>query len=155
MHSHIKHVQVVHSQPPGVRLLHNLSLFTVSFLVSIYSLTSQTHFRRVTKREESGSDLSPSVVFSLPFRIMYLCLPLYSHLRLTESHSHPRKTANWPTNALRACLLGGVQILQRRSKYYCKIWTGGSIYYGDPNTTWQTQQTLLFSITCWEGSGKE
>ena len=122
------HSQVVHSQPPGARLLHNLSLFTVSFLVSIYSLASQTHFR--TKREGSGSNLSPSVVFSLPFRIMYLYLPLYSHLRLTDSHSHLRKTANWPINALRACLLGGpnttvrfgpgVQLL-RGSKYYVTV----------------------------------
>ena len=87
-----------------------------SFLVSIYSLAGQTHFR--TKRKGSGSDLSPSVVFSLPFRIMYLYLPLYPHLRLTGSHSRPRKTANWPTNALRACLLGG-------SKYF----------KGGPNTT--------------------
>ena len=29
---------------PRVRLLHNLSLFTVSFLISIYTLASQTHF---------------------------------------------------------------------------------------------------------------
>ena len=43
MHSHTRHgIQVVHSQPPCVRLLYDLSLFTVSFFVSIYSLASQT-----------------------------------------------------------------------------------------------------------------
>ena len=35
MHSHKRHgIQVVHSQPLGVCFLHNLSLFTASFLVS-------------------------------------------------------------------------------------------------------------------------
>ena len=35
MHSHKRHgIQVVHSQPPGVCFLHNLLLFTTSFLVS-------------------------------------------------------------------------------------------------------------------------
>ena len=49
-------IQVIHSQPPGVRLLHSLSLFTVrllKFLVSIYSLASQTHALS-QKREGSG-----------------------------------------------------------------------------------------------------
>ena len=41
----------------------------------------------------------------------YLCIVLYSHLRLTDSHSRPRKSANLSTNAMRACFLGG-------SKYF-------------------------------------
>ena len=83
MHSRMRHgIQVVHSQPPGVRLLHNLSLLTVSFLVSIYNLASQTHREAVSSSSlvcgsRSGSDLSSSVVFSLPFTFCdctYLCI---------------------------------------------------------------------------------
>ena len=137
----------IRSQPPCVRLLtfHNLSLFTVSFLVSIYSLASQTPKFLKTWREGSGelrmhtvklcpnlrflsgsilgSLVAISLLFSLPFCILWLYLPLYSHLRLTDSHSRSRKTANWPTNLLHVCLLGA-------SKYFRKIWTGGPITMG-------------------------
>ena len=106
MHSHetwYHCLQVVHSQPPGVHLLHNLSLLTVSFLVSILGILVAVSLHCFRS--------------SICILWLYLCeTHLYSHLRLTDSHSHPRKTADWPTNALRS-------------------WFWGSKYFGGPNTT--------------------
>ena len=68
----------------------------------------------------SGSDLSPSVVVVFQFAFCdstYLCIALYSHLRLTDSHSRPRKSAKLINQRDARVLLRGVQILQSGSKY--------------------------------------
>ena len=130
MRSHMRHsIQVVPSQPPGIRLLHNLLLFTVSFLFTrlFPFLRKWIWLARLVELAILSSLIAISLLPLSSVFHLWLYLPLYFHLRLTDSHSRPRKIANWPTNALRACLLGVVQILQRGSKYYHKIWTRGPI----------------------------
>ena len=115
MHSHKRHgIQVVHSQPPGVRFFHNLSLFTTSSSSrkpdplsqrTVHTVKPYPVHRALPSLAEVGwLARLVSILGSLSFRCLqssishFVTLPtfdvLYSHLRSTDSHSCPRKTGN-------------------------------------------------------------
>ena len=85
MHSHMRHRTTARGstctldQPPSVRLHHNLSLFTVSFLVSILSRKPDP----LSRKREGFGELCIQAVSNSPYPSLFLrkCVWPWSGLR--------------------------------------------------------------------------